>query len=91
VRVPAAEANRTCVVCGALDSVTGQVHWQFSLRKNNQAFVPFLEQLRHTWPEERLVVVLDNVGYHKSRQTLTCGSSGHTSSTRSFCQPTPRS
>jgi hypothetical protein len=70
MRVPAAGADRKFVVFGALDYATGQVHWRLSLRKDSQAFVTFLEQLRQTWPEEKLVVVLDNVGYHKSRQTL---------------------
>jgi transposase len=70
VRVPAAGADRKFVVFGALDYASGQVHWQLSLRKDGHAFVAFLEQLRQTWPDEKLVVVLDNVGYHKSRQTL---------------------
>ena len=70
VRVPAAGANRKFVVFGGLDYATGQVHWQLSLRKDSQAFISFLEPLRHTWPAEKRVVVLDNVGYHQSRQTL---------------------
>jgi transposase len=70
MRVPAAGADRKFVVFGALDYTTGQVHWQLNPRKDSQAFITFLEQLRRTWPDEKLVVVLDNVGYHKSRQTL---------------------
>lgn len=70
MRVPAAGADRKFVVFGALDYASGQVHWRLSLRKDSQAFVTFLEQLRQTWPDEKLVVVLDNVGYHKSRRTL---------------------
>ena len=64
MRVPAAGANRKFVVFGALDYATGQVHWQLSRRKDSEAFVNFLDQLRHAWPDEKLVVVLDNVGYH---------------------------
>jgi transposase len=70
IRVPAAGADRKFAVFGALDYATGQVRWQLSLRKDSQTFITFLEQLRHAWPDEKLVVVLDNVGYHKSRQTL---------------------
>jgi DDE superfamily endonuclease len=70
VRVPAAGADRKCAVCGALDYASGQVHWQLSLRKDSPAFVPFLEQWRQTWPEEKLVIALGNVGDHKSRQPL---------------------
>jgi transposase len=70
VRVPAAGADRKFAVFGALDYATGQVHWQLSLRKDSQAFVVFREPLRQTWPAEKVVVVLDNVGYHKSRRTF---------------------
>jgi transposase len=70
MRVPAAGADRKFAVFGALDYTTGQVHWQLSPRKDSQAFITFLEQLRRTWPDEKLVVALDNVGYHKSRQTF---------------------
>jgi transposase len=68
--VPAAGADRQFVVFGALDSATGQGHWPLGLRTDRQAFITFLEQLRHAWPAEKLVVVLDHVGDHKSRQTL---------------------
>jgi hypothetical protein len=76
MRVPAAGANRKFAVFGALDDATGQVHWQLSRRKGREAVVSFLDQLRQTWPEENLVVVLDNVGYHKSRQTSDWWSRG---------------
>ena len=69
MRVPAAGADRKFVIFGALDYATGQVRWQLSLQKDSTAFVAFLEQLRHAWPHAKLVVVLDNVGYHKSRRT----------------------
>jgi transposase len=69
VRVPAAGANRKFVVFGALDYATGQGPWQLSRRKASEAFGSFLDQLRHAWPDEKLGVVLDNVGYHKGRQT----------------------
>jgi DDE superfamily endonuclease len=68
--VPAAGADRKFTVFGALDYATGEVCSWLSLHKNSEVFVGFLEQLRHTWPHEKLVVVLDNVGYYKSHQTL---------------------
>jgi DDE superfamily endonuclease len=68
VRVPAAGADRKFAVFGALDYATGQVRSQLSLRKNSQAFVGFLERLRQAWPQEKRMVVLDNVGYHKSHR-----------------------
>src|SRR5688572_12041943 len=69
MRVPAADTDRKVGVFGALDYATGAVGSRLSLHKNSEAFVGFLEQLRHAWPHEKLVMVLDNVGYHKSHQT----------------------
>jgi DDE superfamily endonuclease len=69
VRVPAAGAHRKFAVLGALDYATGQVHWQLSRRTGSEALVSFLDQLGPTWPDEELVVGLDNVGYHTSRRT----------------------
>jgi hypothetical protein len=70
MRVPASGVDRKVVIFGTLDYAIGQVHWQLNLRKDSQALVVFLEQLRQPWPEEQLVVVLENRGYHKSRQTF---------------------
>jgi hypothetical protein len=68
-RVPAAGADRTVAVCGALDYAAGEGHGQLSLRKDRQAGVACLAQLRQTWPDAKLAVGLDNVGSRKSRQT----------------------
>lgn len=67
--MPAAGADRKFAVFGALDYATGQVCSQLSPRKDSQAFVGFLEQLRQTWPQAKPIAVLDNVGYHKSHRT----------------------
>jgi hypothetical protein len=48
MRVPAAGADRQFAVFGAVAYATGQVHWQLSPRKDSQAFITFLERLRHT-------------------------------------------
>jgi transposase len=55
------------VVYGALDYASGQLVWQVSAHKNSEAFVSFLDHVAATWPEAPLLLVLDNVGYHKSR------------------------
>jgi DDE superfamily endonuclease len=70
LRVPAAGADHKFAVFGALDYATGEVCSRLSLHKNSEASVGLLEQLRHTWPDETLVVVLAKVGYQKSRHTL---------------------
>ena len=66
MRIPAAGADRKFIVFGALDYASGQVIYQLSERKGEEAFSAFLEQLSHTFASEDVVVVLDNVGYHKS-------------------------
>lgn len=67
MRIPAAGEDRKCAVFGAVDYATGQVIFQMSVRKGEDAFAAFLDQLAHAFPaDESVVVVLDNVGYHKS-------------------------
>jgi hypothetical protein len=62
IRLPAAGADRQFVVFGAVDYTTGEVCSRPSLHTNREAFVGFWAQLRHAWPREKLVVVLDHVG-----------------------------
>jgi transposase len=65
--VPAAGEDGKFAVFGALDYASGEVLWQLSSSKDGRAFVAFLDQLAAQFPDEPLVVVLDNVGYHKGR------------------------
>jgi transposase len=67
VRVPAAGEDRKFAVFGALDYASGRLVSQTADRKDGAAFVAFLDHLAVTFPEGPLVVVLDNVGYHKGR------------------------
>ena len=56
---------------GAVDYATGHVIWQVSERKGEEAFPTFLDHLAETLPADEpvvVVVVLDNVGYHKSHK-----------------------
>lgn len=68
MKIPAAGEDRKFAVFGALDYASGQVIWQTSAHKGDEAFVAFLEHLARQLPEadEPVVVVLDNAGYHKS-------------------------
>jgi hypothetical protein len=68
--LPAAGVDHKFAVFGALDYAAGRVISRLSPREDSEAFVAFLEQLRNAFPEEKLVVVLDNVGYHKSHRSL---------------------
>ncbi len=69
MKVPAAGEDQKFTVFGAVDDATGHVLWQISPRKGETAFTAFLDHLAQTLPgsaNEPVVVVLDNVGYHKS-------------------------
>ena len=67
MKIPAAGEDRKFAVFGALDYATGQIIWQLSPRKDGTAFVAFLDHLVTTLSDGPLVIVLDNVGYHKGR------------------------
>jgi transposase len=67
LRVPAAGEDGKFVVFGALDYASGQIVWQLSPSKDGTTCVAFPDHLVATFPEAPLVVVLDNVGYHKGR------------------------
>lgn len=69
MRIPAAGDDRKCAVFGAVDYASGQVIFQFAARKGEDAFASFLEHLAQALPaDEPAIVVLDNVGYHKSHR-----------------------
>jgi transposase len=67
VKIPAAGEDRKFAVNGALDYATRQIVWHLSPRKDGKAFVAFLDHLVTAFPDGPLVVMLDNVGYHKGR------------------------
>ena len=67
LRVPAAGEDRKFAVFGALDDASGRLVYRVADRKDGAAFVAFLDDLAAAFPDGPLVVVLDNVGYHKGR------------------------
>jgi transposase len=72
MKIPAAGEDQKFTVYGAVDYATGQVIWQMSGRKGEASFAAFLDYLAHTLPaDEPAVLVLDNVGYHKSHELRT--------------------
>jgi transposase len=66
VTVPAAGADQRRAVFGALDYATGQLAWRIHDHKDGATFAALLEQIAQTWPDDHLVLVLDNVSYHRS-------------------------
>lgn len=68
--MPAAGVNQRLCVYGAFDYRTGKVHYLVHPRKNAQQFDEFLRQLLEANGERRLVLVLDNASYHRTRRIL---------------------
>jgi len=52
---------------GALNYRTGQSHYMVHPRKNSRQFSEFLRQLFEANSEQRLVLVVDNASYHRTR------------------------
>jgi len=56
---------------GAYNWHSGHLAWLNVLKKNSETFIAFLEHLAFTvYPDQRLILVMDNTSYHKSRATL---------------------
>ncbi len=65
--MPAAGEDQKVTVFGAVEYASGQIRWQTSARKGETGFMAFLDHLAELLPaNEPVVLVLDNVGYHKS-------------------------
>jgi len=64
--VPAAGEDHKFAVFGAVDYASGRILQQISARKGEDAFLTFLDQVAQAFPSGEVVIVLDNVGYHKS-------------------------
>lgn len=58
--------HQTRTVFGALDYRSGRGCWQIQSRKGGDTFAAFLAQVAQTWPDDHLVLVLDNASYHRS-------------------------
>jgi transposase len=68
--IPAAGVNQRLCVYGAFNYRTGQSHYLVHPRKNAQQFHEFLWQLLEAHSEQRIVLVIDNASYHRTRQIL---------------------
>ena len=66
--IPAPGTPEYVRVFGAYNWRNGEVAWRIDRKKNSEAFIAFLEQLTLTdSPHQRLILVLDNASYHKSK------------------------
>jgi transposase len=70
-RIPVpADTHHRAYVFGACDWLTGNVSYQLHDHANTDAFLAFLEYLLTVqYPDQRLVLVMDNAAYHKGAPT----------------------
>lgn len=69
--MPAAGVNQRLCIYGAFNYRTGQSHYLVHPKKNSQQFHDFLRQLLEHNSERRLVLVIDNASYHRTKKILT--------------------
>jgi transposase len=55
-------------IFGALDLASQRIYWKQAPRGNAKAFMAFLHQLHQSFPDQLLVVILDNCSIHKSKK-----------------------
>lgn len=65
MKVPMGPDQRRTVF-GALDYASGEVCWQLHPAKGGDALATFLTQVAQTWPNDQIVLVMDNASYHRS-------------------------
>ena len=65
--VLAAGTDERRAVFGARDYASGQLTWQLQEGKGGDALAAFRAQVAQTWPDEPVVLVLDQVSSHRSR------------------------
>jgi transposase len=68
--VPAAGVNRKLCVYGALNHRSGQAHYLVHPKKNARQFADFLRQLLQAHAKRRVVLVIDNASYHRTKEVL---------------------
>jgi hypothetical protein len=66
VSVPAAGKDQRRAVFGAVDYASGQVVWQLAAHKGGDGFAVLLARIAQTWPDDHVVLVMDNVSYHRA-------------------------
>ena len=53
---------------GALNLKTKKVYWKQAERGTSKAFIEFLYQLRQSFPDKLIILILDNSSIHKSKR-----------------------
>ena len=65
--IPTPGQQASTHVFGAWDWHSDEIIWTVSAEKNSDAFIIFIEHLLvHHYPDERIVLVMDNASFHHS-------------------------
>jgi transposase len=65
--VPAPGTPKRLHTFGAYNWRTSRVSYTLNRRKNSDSFIEFLETLTTDYPDETLILVMDNASYHHSK------------------------
>lgn len=71
VPMPANYQKRNCHIFGAYSWKSDEVTWSVAEWKNSDQFIAFLEHLLiHTYPTQKVILVLDRASFHRSAAAL---------------------
>lgn len=65
--IPAPGTPKRLHTFGAYNWRTSQVRYTLNHRKNSDSFIEFLEHLTTAYPDQTLILVMDNASYHHSK------------------------
>jgi transposase len=67
-KVPQPKRRQSKTIFGALDLASQRIYWKQAPRGNAGAFIAFLHQLHQSFPDQLLVLILDNCSIHRSKK-----------------------
>lgn len=66
-RIPAPGTPKRLHTFGAYNWRSSRMTYTLNRHKNSDSFIAFLEQLTAEYPDDTLVLVMDNASYHRSK------------------------
>ncbi len=64
--IPAAGVDQRSTLFGAIDYGSGELVWHHADKASSPEFFRFVQVIAATWPDDPIVLVLDNASSHKS-------------------------
>jgi transposase len=78
-KVHRAERRESKTIFGALDLASQRMYWKQVPRGNAKTLIEFLHQLHQSFPDQLLVVILDNCSIHNSKKVKAFVARAHNS------------